>query len=400
MRRLKKTLFALVSLTVPFVAGAGLTDTIPSGFSRPLEWRIGGEISPAYVMPTNRFLRGDNPEQRYIQGNFSGSLRADFSFSGDSKEGMLYKGTYQGVGIGGETFFSNSLLGTPFTAYVFQGAPIVNFSRRWWLGYEWKFGAAIGWKHYDKETADDNVVASTSATALMGLGLHLHYSLSDRWDISLGIEARHYSNGNTSLPNSGANTVGGSIGFAYVLNPLPKTGAVAHELEEEADRGGWLYDIMVFGAWRKRIVNVGNYTPEPQLVPGKFGVFGFQFSPMRSLNRYVAVGPALDVQWDESAGLEDYWVEGTTDDYIKFYRPSFWKQLSAGVSAHAELTMPIFCVNVGFGYDFINPKGDKRFYQSLTLKTFVTKHLFLNVGYRLGDFKDPQNLMLGVGVRL
>ena len=61
---------------------------------------------------------------------------------------------------------------------------------------------------------------------------------------------------------------------------------------------------------------------------------------------------------------------------------------------------PIFSVNAGVGYDFVNPKGDKRFYQSLALKTFVTDKLYLNVGYRLGDFKDPQNLMLGLGLRL
>ena len=40
---------------------------------------------------------------------------------------------------------------------------------------------------------------------------------------------------------------------------------------------------------------------------------------------------------------------------------TFGKQLSVGVSAHAELTMP---------------------------------------SYRLGNFKDPRNLMLGVGFRL
>ncbi len=29
-----------------------------------------------------------------------------------------------------------------------------------------------------------------------------------------------------------------------------------------------------------------------------------------------------------------------------------------------------------------------------------TNSFLINVGYRLGNFKDPQNLMLGVGVRL
>ena len=70
------------------------------------------------------------------------------------------------------------------------------------------------------------------------------------------------------------------------------------------------------------------------------------------------------------------------------------------MSAHAELTMPIFSVNAGVGYDFVCPQGNQRFYQSLSLKTFVSRRLFLNVGYRLGNFKYPQNLMLGIGVRL
>lgn len=121
---------------------------------------------------------------------------------------------------------------------------------------------------------------------------------------------------------------------------------------------------------------------------------------MRTLNRFVAVGAALDMQWDEGAGLAPYWVEGSTGDNIHFYRPPFGRQLNVGLSAHAELTMPIFAVNVGLGYDFVSPYDEKRFYQSLTLKTFVTDKLFLNVGYRLGSFKTPQNLMLGIGIRL
>ena len=121
---------------------------------------------------------------------------------------------------------------------------------------------------------------------------------------------------------------------------------------------------------------------------------------MRSFNRWVAAGGSLDLQWDESAGLEEYWIEGTSDEYIKLLRPPFLKQTSVGVSAHAELAMPIFSLNAGMGLNILNPKGDRRFYQTLTLKAFISKHIFLNAGYRLGSFKDPQNLMLGFGVRL
>ena len=62
--------------------------------------------------------------------------------------------------------------------------------------------------------------------------------------------------------------------------------------------------------------------------------------------------------------------------------------------------MPIFSVNVGFGRNLIQQGEDTRgFYQVLALKTFVTPRLFLHVGYQLHDFKDPNNLMLGLGWR-
>lgn len=371
-------------------------DSIFSGFSRMPVWRAEVEVNPAWVAPTNNFLKGRNEEGEKIGNNFSGGIRAGFSFAPDSREGMLYKGLYQGVGVGFNTF-STSLLGNPASAYLFQGAPIVHFSRRLWLGYEWRFGAAFGWKHYTEETQYPNLAVSTPVTALLGLGLKVNYAISDRWQVSAGVNATHYSNGNTSLPNSGVNTIGATVSVAYIFNPKPDGPSAPENLVAEADRARWAYDIMAYGAWRKRAVKVSDYQ---QLCPGRFGVVGLQFAPMRQFNRWFAAGPSLDLQWDEGAGLEPYWIEGSSGDDILFGRPPFGKQISVGLSAHAELTMPIFTVNAGLGYDFVSPHGERRFYQSLSLKIFLTRRLYLNVGYRLGSFSDPQNLMLGVGLRL
>lgn len=390
------TYAALMSATL-FSHGANELDSIPAWFGSPLEWRISTELSPSFVPGTNNFLRGENDEQKRINSGISYDLRAGFEFSPYTKEGMLYKGLYQGIGVGVNSFFANSLLGTPVSAYVYQGSPIAHLSNRLCLGYEWQFGAAFGWKRYDETSAPDNASISTSATAMLGLGLKLHYSISERWMAAIGIGVTHYSNGNTSWPNGGVNTIAASVGITYIISPQKNMGDAPEALAAEADRGKWLYDITAYGAWRKRVVDAGD---EPQLCPGKFGIAGLQFSPLRRLNRWVAIGPALDMQWDEGAGIDQYWIEGTSGSYIKFERPPFSKQISVGISAHAELTMPIFSVNAGVGYAMINPKGDKRFYQSLTLKTFISSKLFINVGYRLGDFKDPQNLMLGFGVRL
>ncbi|MDE7472341.1 MAG: acyloxyacyl hydrolase [Muribaculaceae bacterium] len=396
MNKIFVTILALLFAT----AGVMASDSIPSGFSRPLAWRVVADVTAGCVPGTNGFVRGENPLDKRIGSYMSANVRADFSFDPSTRQGMLYRGLYQGIGLGVNSFFAGDLLGTPVSAYVYQGAPIVRFNSRLWLGYEWQFGAAMGWKHNADESINNNSPVSTSVTAYMGLDVKLHYQLADRWQMSLGVGARHFSNGNTSWPNPGVNAIVASVGLAYTINPFatgdghPADAALA----AEADHHEWFYDIMVYGAWRKRVVRVGDY--DPQLCPGRFGVLGLQFSPMYRLNRWVLVGPALDMQWDESAGLAPYWIDGTSGSFIKFFRPPVGRQLSAGLSAHAELTMPIFSVNAGLGYDFVTPRGDKRFYQSLTLKTFVSRNVYINTGYRLGDFKDPQNLMLGIGVRL
>ena len=395
LRLLLNRKFAVAAAVI--CALAAHADSIPDWWHAPVRWRVGVEAMPAYVPGTNDYLRGINPESKVIQSGFAAALKADFSFNPGSRQGRLYRGLYQGIGIGLNSFGSSALLGTPVSAFVYQGAPIVWFSDRLWLGYEWKFGAAFGWKHGESTVDELNVAVSTPVTAHMGVGVKLHYQLSRRWELSLGVEADHFSNGNTSWPNAGVNRIGAALGVAYTINPLPDAAEASGQLRREADRPGWFYDIVLYGAWRKRWVAI-NDTPE--FCPGRFGIAGIQIAPMRKFNRWVAAGASLDMQWDESAALSSYWVEGSYGDDIKFYRPPFGKQLSVGLSAHAELTMPIFSVNVGLGYDMLAPEGNQRFYQSLTLKTFVSRRIFINTGYRLGRFKYPQNLMLGIGIRL
>ena len=392
----KKALFLILAFISSFTT-ASASDSTACTFSHKPEWHIGVETAPAWVPGTNDFLRGDNPYGQKVNATLSTDIRGGFKFNPSSKKGRLYRGAYQGIGIGVNTFFAGNLLGTPLSAYVYQGAPVARFNKNLWLGYEWQFGIACGWKPYDQQTPENHAPVSTSVTAHMGLGFKIHYEISSRWQLSAGVAARHYSNGNTSWPNRGVNSIGATIGVAYVLNPQEDFHGTLSSVDEEADRQRWKYDLMLFGAWRKRALVINH---DPLVLPGKFGIAGMQFSPMLHLNRMVSVGPAIDFMWDESAGLSKYKVDGSYGDNIKFYRPPFGKQISVGASAHAELTMPIFTINAGLGFDFIKPKSERRFYQSLTLKTFVSKNLYLNIGYRLGRFKDPQNLMLGIGLRL
>ena len=137
------------------------------------------------------------------------------------------------------------------------------------------------------------------------------------------------------------------------------------------------------------------------LVPGSFAVVGLNFNPLYNFSKYFRAGISLDLQYDESANIgkhiaNDY-IPGNTED-LKFYRPPFREQFSAGLSLRAEIVMPIFSINFGIGKNFLC-KGDdtNSFYQTFVLKANVTNNVFLHTGYQLYRFKDPNNLMLGLG---
>ncbi|MBD5225965.1 MAG: acyloxyacyl hydrolase [Bacteroidales bacterium] len=394
---------AIINAAASIPAYASYADSIPTGFHRMPQWHVEAGIGTSSVIESNAFLKGKNSLQKSVDRCLSTEIRAGFSFNSSTREGILYEGLYQGMGIGLTDFSPSGLLGTPVSAFIYQGAPVVHINSRIWIGYEWQFGTDFGWKHYSPgNPLEENLSLSTSVTAHMGLRMTFNYEMTPRWRAYAGVQLTHSSNGNTSWPNGGVNTVGGAITIACTLNPekhRDENTTTPAELFKTDYPRRWFYDIIAYGSTRKRVVNVG-LPPERQLCPGHFAVAGFQFAPMYRINRWVATGGSLDFQWDEGAGLEPYWVEGTYHETLKFRRPPFLEQIGVGMAAHAQLTMPIFSIDAGLGYNIVNPHGDKRFYQSLTLKTFIIHRLYINIGYRLGQFRDPQNLMLGIGIRI
>lgn len=383
------------------------------------------------MLPTNVFYKGANIKGKKIHAGLAEDITASFTFDPLSQEGALFPDLYTGAGLSIRTYFDRTLLGTPGSFYLLQGAPFAHFGDHWSLGYEWNFGIAYGWKHTSYDPIETASAISTPVLAHMGVALKLNYEIDPRWRLTLGLEATHFSNGNTSWKNGGMNTAGLSFGASYLLNPC--LGRSEERIEERlydekhdevnknyerittqnvifSDKGKWLFDIMGYGAWHQAVRTVTlpiDYpidfdTTAEVLVPRKFGVAGITFSALRRLNQWIAVGPGAELKWDASSGLTYYWKDGEdpTFENLKFREARFDKQISAAVTGQAELTTPIFAVNAAIGLNVLNPHGDKFFFQQLTFKAFVTRHLFLNIGYRLGNFSDPLNLMLGLGVRL
>lgn len=367
--------------------------------SAPVISRLGFDLRGAYVGSSLSALRKAGylgSDEKELHSAASTHLKYSFSYSPDSRTGRLYPGVYQGIGLSVTSFFDDRRIGTPFGVYLFQGAPILRLTPRLTFGYEWNFGASFGWKKYDEDRRPVNLIVGSPVNACINLGFMLRYRLSLQWDLTAGLDMTHWSNGNTSWPNPGVNSLGGRAGLVYTFDSRRHSATLSDIDETDHIKPHFSYDLVLYGAARKRMTYINE---SPELLPGRFGIAGLNFAPMYNFNRFLRAGISADIQYDESSDLSKYWVEGTYGDDMKFRRPSFFHQVSAGLSARGELVMPIFSINAGLGYNILANSDSRNFYQVLALKVHVWRSLFIHVGYQLNSFRNPNNLMIGLGYR-
>ena len=159
----------------------------------------------------------------------------------------------------------------------------------------------MGWKSMDHDSPDyvrnlDGM--GTPVTAYINFGLYLRYRLTPRLGLLAGAEVTHYSNGNTGDPNPGLNMLGARVGLSYTLG----TPAVMRRADWSDFEPGMVYDLALYGAWRKWSyipypgINIDGVEGGKSLAPGKFGVAGFNLTPMYRFNPLLSAGVSVDGQ--------------------------------------------------------------------------------------------------------
>lgn len=357
------------------------------------------EFRPEYIFPSHPFLRGDNPENKLIRDASSVHLKYSLRYRPGSIDERIYGGVYQGIGFGRYFFGEPEQLGNPIVFYLFQGARIVRILPWLSMNYEWNFGLSTGWKPYDAVYNEYNKMLGSGINAYINTNFYLYWKLTSRLSLTSGITLAHFSNGNTSFPNAGLNTIGVKIGLNYNFYRKEDrvSEAVAGKVSVPVLHPHISYDFVFFGSWRRKGIDVyEGQVPSPEAYP----VFGINFNPMYNLNYKLRLGVSLDGVYDGSANisLRDGMVPGNIEK-SDILRPSLGKQFALGFSGRVEYVMPFFTVGIGMGTNVIGEGDLKSFYQLLILKIALSRETFLHVGYNLKDFHEPNFLMLGVGFR-
>lgn len=78
----------------------------------------------------------------------------------------------------------------------------------------------------------------------MGLGLRLHYPITDRFSLSTSFALNHMSNGSSRKPNNGINTAAIDFGLIYELVPFQEPEYVDRKVPADDSRE-WLFTLGV-----------------------------------------------------------------------------------------------------------------------------------------------------------
>lgn len=352
-------------------------------------------LRPSYIMPTHPFFKGHNAGGKPMYLGGSAHLQYSFIFAPESRFGRAFPTAYQGIGIGGYSFFNHEEVGTPISAYIFQGGTLARLTSRVSVGYEWNLGISFGWH--------SNSAIESRINAYINVGLPLTCQISPSLALTFGPDYTHFSNGDTTFPNGGANTLGLRLGLrGEISNRLhEKKPHILENAESECRNVRFKdrieYDLTAFGAWRadRDIIDGTLY-----IINKPFPIAGVHFNPMYRIDRHFSAGMSLDLNYDGSANLKGHIVDKENRQVISYSVPPVNEQISAGLSIRGELTMPIFAVNIGAGYNIYKTGKDmKLFYTVFNLKTFVSEKMFLLIGYRLSSLQYTHNLMFGLGWR-
>lgn len=288
--------------------------------------------------------------------------------------------------------------------YLHQSADVLDFSPSLSVGYDWNLGAAYGWKTINGTDimldSYTNPFISTNTTVYVAVGLYLAYSPNRSITYRIGPEYTHFSNGDTSYPNHGVDLISLKMEVSRNMysRKLECSGIhsdMGHQArqEDKSSKSAMRYDLMLYGGLR---ADKGMVNKRPYIINEAFPVAGVMFNPLYSLTKNISAGLSADFIFDRSSDL----IVAADDngDMISYGYPSPSRQMSFGLSLRGELTMPIFSVNLGFGYNLVSPGDDlKGCYALFILKSFITDRLNLNFGYRLSTNLHVRNLIFGLG---
>lgn len=193
----------------------------PEQFSRDTNY---GSFNYVHLM----YFKGDHLtypngfEEAFAKGYNAFELRLGWQSSGRQTWQQLHKYPVYGLGVFVSSLGTadvDSVVGAPSGIYFFYGEPLLRVA--WFTAYfDLGIGLSYDFVPYDAENNPTNDVIGSRVNLYFNGNLNLMFRLSPRYDLSLGANFFHFSNGRSNTPQRGINMGGLNLGMKYNFNAI------------------------------------------------------------------------------------------------------------------------------------------------------------------------------------
>lgn len=171
-----------------------------------------GFYQQGWILQTNRFVNGNNINQRPIKEYRSASLQLSVQTHGEKLWEQLYNFPRYGLGLYKPFFPDAPYLGDPFAVYGTMGFAL----KRWEsiaIDFDVGLGLAFNWKSYLEDKY--NLAMGASESVIFSTTLSVEKRLVNGLIFTAGAGFVHFSNGSLKVPNLGINLFTPKAGLAY-----------------------------------------------------------------------------------------------------------------------------------------------------------------------------------------
>lgn len=301
---------------------------------------------------------------------------------------QIYGFPIYGLGLY-KIWFHSSELGSPQALYIFFRPPIIRGKKLTW-DFEMATGIAFGFNKYNPSTNKEQKVIGSNINSYINLGTGLKYKVNNRWDITLGLDLTHFSNGAVRTPNIGVNLFGLSSSIMYNFNKKVKDTAFKRNNLEPKElpklkRNSYLQAVAIAG---------GKTTTNSIYDGATYFAGSISLDYAYKYCRIGKIGIGLDGFYESS--LRHFPEPGIKD-------ATFSDLSYSGIHLAHHLTIYNFRLMLQYGTyltDKVDHKG--KYYMVVTLDYYFTKNIFLSyhLKTRNGSIADFIGVGLGYNFKL
>ncbi|MCD0477571.1 acyloxyacyl hydrolase [Chryseobacterium sp. LC2016-29] len=311
---------------------------------------------------------------------------------------------YYGGGIIAFDYLKNSEMGKPFAVYGTFGGVIKETPTHSW-NYETSGGFAFNWTPYDLKKGYVNQTFGSSVSIYINLGANYKYYLGKHFDLGLGLNFNHFSNGALKLPNKGMNTFSPKLSLTYHFDERQ---FAPHDSLSAFDKYSTL-DVNVFGGIRHSIF----YGKDPgfqdfdvdmiRKFEGKYYQnWGIETVYHRQVTYKSSLGLGVGLMYDEDYNHKFYQDENGVIQSTRRFKND---QVLLNVFPSYRLSISKFAIQIQPGFYIFKKEIDRRydktiFYQRVGFQYTVGKNFLIGIGLRSFKFHKADYIEWRLGYRV